>query len=63
MNGFSLKGISFSPVTGGEGNIEFLFHLRSEEDPTNLYDETAFECIDYRSVRSIDMSPKERCEI
>ena len=25
--GFSLRGASFSPVTGGEGNIEFLFHL------------------------------------
>ncbi|MFS0689699.1 TlyA family RNA methyltransferase [Sporosarcina sp. 179-K 8C2 HS] len=42
MNGFSLRGISFSPVTGGEGNIEFLFHLRSEADPVNPYDESAF---------------------
>lgn len=23
-NGFSLKGLTFSPITGGEGNIEFL---------------------------------------
>ena len=23
--------ISFSPITGGEGNIEFLIHLRWEE--------------------------------
>ena len=42
VNGLSLKGISFSPVTGGEGNIEFLFHLRSEEEPVNPYDESAF---------------------
>ncbi|MCM3637451.1 TlyA family RNA methyltransferase [Sporosarcina luteola] len=42
MNGFSLRGISFSPVTGGEGNIEFLFHLQSKEDPVNSYDELAF---------------------
>ncbi|MGN7387791.1 TlyA family RNA methyltransferase [Sporosarcina sp. SAFN-015] len=41
-NGFSLQGISYSPVTGGEGNIEFLFHLRSEEEPVNPYDDTAF---------------------
>lgn len=41
MNGFSLQGISFSPVTGGEGNIEFLFHLKSEEVPVNPFDETA----------------------
>lgn len=25
--GFILKDASFSPITGGEGNIEFLFHL------------------------------------
>lgn len=25
--GFSLKGLTFSPITGGEGNIEFLAHL------------------------------------
>ena len=33
QEGFSLRGISFSPVTGGEGNIEFLFHLTSDENP------------------------------
>ncbi|MDN7226809.1 TlyA family RNA methyltransferase [Planococcus liqunii] len=27
--GFHLKNMSFSPITGGEGNIEFLFHLQS----------------------------------
>lgn len=27
--GFHIKNISFSPITGGEGNIEFLFHLQS----------------------------------
>ena len=31
--GFSLLDASFSPVTGGEGNIEFLFHLQSTEQP------------------------------
>ncbi len=41
-NGFSLRGISFSPVTGGEGNIEFLFHLQSVDDPVNPYDNSAF---------------------
>lgn len=29
--GFSLVDASFSPVTGGEGNIEFLFHLKSSD--------------------------------
>jgi 23S rRNA (cytidine1920-2'-O)/16S rRNA (cytidine1409-2'-O)-methyltransferase len=26
--GLSLRGLTFSPITGGEGNIEFLAHLR-----------------------------------
>lgn len=30
--GFHLRNMSFSPITGGEGNIEFLFHLQSAMD-------------------------------
>lgn len=41
--GFSLRGMSFSPVTGGEGNIEFLFHLTSEENPVTSFDEVDFD--------------------
>lgn len=26
--GFQVKGVSYSPITGGEGNIEFLLHLK-----------------------------------
>jgi 23S rRNA (cytidine1920-2'-O)/16S rRNA (cytidine1409-2'-O)-methyltransferase len=33
--GFHTKGIDFSPITGGEGNIEFLLHLnKSLADPS-----------------------------
>lgn len=28
--GYSVKSLSFSPITGGDGNIEFLLHLRWE---------------------------------
>ena len=28
ITGFNVKNLSFSPITGGEGNIEFLLHLR-----------------------------------
>lgn len=28
-NGFSPRHLDFSPITGGEGNIEFLIHLKS----------------------------------
>lgn len=36
---YDVKNLSFSPITGGEGNIEFLLHLRKSEtagvmDPT-----------------------------
>jgi 23S rRNA (cytidine1920-2'-O)/16S rRNA (cytidine1409-2'-O)-methyltransferase len=33
--GFEVKGLTFSPITGGEGNIEFLAYLssRSDADP------------------------------
>lgn len=30
--GFTLGGLTFSPITGGEGNIEFLAHLRLSPD-------------------------------
>lgn len=31
-SGFHVKNMSFSPITGGEGNIEFLFHLQSSAE-------------------------------
>jgi 23S rRNA (cytidine1920-2'-O)/16S rRNA (cytidine1409-2'-O)-methyltransferase len=39
--GFTLKNASFSPITGGEGNIEFLFHLLAErsEEPVFKYEQ------------------------
>ncbi len=30
--GFAMKGLTFSPITGGEGNIEFLAHLELNAD-------------------------------
>ncbi|CAM2808821.1 TlyA family RNA methyltransferase [Paenibacillus sediminis] len=32
--GFELKGLTFSPITGGEGNIEFLAYLQLQEELT-----------------------------
>lgn len=37
--GFDVKDVSFSPITGGDGNIEFLLHLHwagSKEEGVNL---------------------------
>ncbi|MBW1605639.1 TlyA family RNA methyltransferase [Lactobacillus sp. Sy-1] len=33
-SGYSVLGLDFSPIKGGEGNIEFLIHLRSVTEPT-----------------------------
>ena len=30
--GYQIKGLTFSPITGGEGNIEFLIHLVNSKD-------------------------------
>jgi 23S rRNA (cytidine1920-2'-O)/16S rRNA (cytidine1409-2'-O)-methyltransferase len=37
--GFTLKNASFSPITGGEGNIEFLFHLVATETNETTFTE------------------------
>jgi len=38
--GFTLRNVSYSPITGGEGNIEFLFHLvATEQNETEYSDE------------------------
>ena len=26
--GYNIEGLTFSPITGGDGNIEFLIHLK-----------------------------------
>lgn len=32
--GYSVEGLDFSPITGGEGNIEFLVDLKSVDNPS-----------------------------
>ncbi|HFH9920819.1 TlyA family RNA methyltransferase [Streptococcus sp. P25B114] len=34
--GFTVKALSFSPVQGGQGNIEFLAHLEKSDQPENM---------------------------
>ena len=33
--GYDVKNLSFSPITGGEGNIEFLLHLQFQGQKEN----------------------------
>lgn len=35
QEGFEIKALSFSPITGGEGNIEFLAHFVNRRNPKN----------------------------
>lgn len=39
QTGFSLRNASFSPITGGEGNIEFLFHLVATDENETTFSE------------------------
>jgi 23S rRNA (cytidine1920-2'-O)/16S rRNA (cytidine1409-2'-O)-methyltransferase len=34
-NGFSVLGLTYSPVKGPEGNIEYLIYLQKSEQPVN----------------------------
>ena len=43
--GFSLRAASFSPVTGGEGNIEFLFHLTADAQVEKNFDDEMFDAL------------------
>ncbi|MCW6652175.1 TlyA family RNA methyltransferase [Aerococcaceae bacterium NML210727] len=33
--GYTIEDLTFSPITGGEGNIEFLAHLKNAKQPHN----------------------------
>ncbi|MCK0472544.1 TlyA family RNA methyltransferase [Halalkalibacter sp. APA_J-10(15)] len=35
--GYSVLGLEYSPIKGGEGNIEFLLHLQSVEEMSNVH--------------------------
>lgn len=43
--GFVVKDASFSPITGGEGNIEFLFHLVNPVGNEEIPAYTAFNAL------------------
>ena len=38
-NGFSVLGLSYSPIKGPEGNIEYLTYLKKSAKPVNVSDE------------------------
>src|SRR5699024_7349592 len=44
--GYTIQGLTFSPITGGEGNIEFLAHLKNSKESNN----DSWKTIDIRAV-------------
>ncbi len=46
QNGFSVKGIDFSPVKGPEGNIEYLLFVEKAQEPENLSEEVIDAVVD-----------------
>ncbi|MCM3161672.1 TlyA family RNA methyltransferase [Metabacillus litoralis] len=47
--GYDIQNLSFSPITGGDGNIEFLLHIRwegSQEKGTNHFQKSAKQVVE-----------------
>lgn len=44
-NGFSVLGLTFSPVKGPEGNIEYLVYIEKSDEPENLSGVTPEEVV------------------
>ena len=52
-NGFTVKGIDFSPVKGPEGNIEYLMYVEKSAEPVPL-DESAVFAVVEASHQTLD---------
>ena len=45
--GFSVVGLTFSPITGGKGNIEYLIHLKKIDKSKQFnFEQIIFEAFD-----------------
>ena len=45
-NGYSVQGLTFSPVKGPEGNIEYLVFLQKSDAPVNTAESTPHEIVE-----------------
>ena len=52
-NGLSVFGLSFSPVKGPEGNIEYLIHVKAEEN-TEQFDRAEIDRVVSEAHRELD---------
>lgn len=53
QHGFSVLGLTFSPVKGPEGNIEYLIYLQKSEQPVDLSGQSVQELVE-RSHTELD---------
>lgn len=44
-NGFAIKGLDFSPIQGGHGNVEFLAYLEKSPEATNQVEKRIEELV------------------
>lgn len=51
--GYTLRDASFSPVTGGEGNIEFLFHLTAEKSAERNFTADQFDALISKAYKEL----------
>lgn len=52
--GFTLREASFSPITGGEGNIEFLFHLTADAVAEKNFDADLFDALISKAYKELN---------
>ena len=52
-NGFMLLGLSFSPIKGPEGNIEYLAYLRKSDETEKITDEEILQIVE-KSHENLD---------
>lgn len=62
--GYDIYNLSYSPITGGDGNIEFLLHLRFEdlqENGTNHLEKTVHDIVDqaHKTLKENKMKEKQ----
>lgn len=54
QNGYSVLGLTFSPVKGPEGNIEYLIYLQRDDTPTKAPDVLDAEAVTEASHQELD---------
>lgn len=58
-NGFTLLGITYSPIRGPEGNIEYLGYLRKSEEPDAAVDIDAVVAASHQALANSSAAGKE----